>query len=79
MRGLVSANNPAAKSLNQSYSPFGHLNGPRWIAVLDDDHVVLLKEGSPHLQELKVANGGNDDIKIFAEIRQGATGVCHDA
>jgi len=42
--------------------PLGHLDSALWIAVLDDDHMVLLEEGAPHLQKLQVSDRGNDYV-----------------
>jgi len=57
--------------------PFGHLDCALWIAVLNDDHVILLKERAPHLKKFQVPDSWNDYIQIVSQIRQRATRVCH--
>jgi hypothetical protein len=32
------------------------------VAILDDDQVVGLEEGPPHLEEVEVADGGDDNV-----------------
>lgn len=45
----------------------GHVDGLGGVAVLHDDEVVGLEEGAPHLEEVEVADGGDDDVELILE------------
>ncbi|KAA8530275.1 hypothetical protein F0562_004984 [Nyssa sinensis] len=44
---------------------FRDLDDLRWVAVLDDDQVVLLEERPPHLQEIEVPDCGYDNVEFI--------------
>ncbi|KAM1251188.1 hypothetical protein ACFX2G_034326 [Malus domestica] len=43
---------------------FRDLDFLRRVAVLDDDEVVLLEEKPPDLEEIKVSDGGDNDVEL---------------
>ncbi|KAM2613350.1 hypothetical protein TB2_033199 [Malus domestica] len=43
---------------------FRDLDFLRRVAVLDDDEVVLLEERPPDLEEIKVSDGGDNDVEL---------------
>ena len=44
---------------------FRDLDSLRRITILNDDQMVLLEERSPHLQEIEVPDGRDDDIEFI--------------
>ena len=68
----------ATAERSANHIPFGDLHFARWVAILNDDHMVLFEEWAPHLQELQVSDGGNNYVQIVAQIRQRASRVSHD-
>lgn len=49
-------------------------NGLGRVTVLDDDEVVRLEEGPPHLKEVEVPDGGDDDVELILQERSGGYG-----
>lgn len=37
------------------------------VPILDDNEMVGLEEGSPHLEEVEVSDGGDDDVELILE------------
>lgn len=50
----------------------GNIDGLRRIAVLNDDQMVGLEERSPHLEEIEVSDGGDDDVEFIFEQGSGS-------
>ena len=50
--------------------PFRNSNGLGRISVLDDDEMVRLEKRSPHLEEIEVSDGGNDDVELVFQQRR---------
>lgn len=44
---------------------FRDLDGLRWVTILNNDQMVLLEKGPPHLQEIQVSDRGDDDIEFI--------------
>ena len=39
------------------------------VSVLDDDEMVRLEERPPHLEEVEVTDGGDDDVELVFQQR----------
>lgn len=55
--------------------PLGDLDDLGRVAVLDDDEMVRLKEGPPHLEKVEISDGGDDDVELVLEQGGGGGGV----
>ena len=45
--------------------PFGNSNGLGRISVLDDDQMVRLEKGPPHLEEVEVTDRRDHDVELI--------------
>ena len=49
--------------------PFGNSNGLGRISVLDDDQMVRLEKGPPHLEEVEVTDRRDHDVELILQQR----------